>query len=183
MVFAYLAALLIAVPPTPKTCAVDTEKMLALDVDAFDQDLVGGWRPLALRPECEEAAANLLALYQQRHPRASYLLPWHEGQIRLGLGQTKRAIPLLENSRRAPPPKGKDTGWNFYVDATLAFARGDLKALKTARARLAALRKPAEFPTTIKWPMNLEVVDGLINCFGRPYNDAYDLACRSKKRK
>jgi hypothetical protein len=31
----------------------------------------------------------------------------------------------------------------------------------------------------LKWPMNLDVLDGLIACFDRPYSEAYDAKCRS----
>ncbi len=44
---AVLAASLAQASPTD--CAVDTAAMLKLDPAQFDQDIVGGWRPLAGR--------------------------------------------------------------------------------------------------------------------------------------
>ena len=158
MLTAILVLALSAVSSGKPACAVDTEAMLALDVRAFDQDVDGGWTALSFKPGCEEAAADLIAHYRQRHPDVRYmpyLLPFHEGQIRLGLGQTNRAIALFEAARQPKAPIGFDTGWNFYIDASIAFARGDLKDLRAARAQLAVLPLPPEFPTSIKWPMNL----------------------------
>ena len=34
----------------------------------------------------------------------------------------------------------------------------------------------ARYGTNLKWPLNLDVLDGLIACFGQPYNKAY--GCR-----
>jgi hypothetical protein len=67
------------------------------------------------------------------------------------------------------------------VDATIAFLRGDRPALLAARTALAALPRPADFaprdvqgrPVAMNWPPNLNVVDGLLACFGRPYAEAY----------
>ena len=41
-------------------CKYDEEALLALDENAFDQDLSGGWRAIASIPGCELAAAELL---------------------------------------------------------------------------------------------------------------------------
>ena len=111
----------------------------------------------------------------------------HEGQLRAGEGQTKAAIALFERSYEAGNLWNIDSGWNYYVDATIAFLREDMNRLKVARQKLATLPPPAEQrdakpeARTIKarsWPPNLGVVDGLIHCFGQPYQLAYSRSCR-----
>lgn len=179
-------------------CAYDADAMLALDETAFDQDLAGGgggWRAVGNIPGCEIAAADLLARYRARHPGAGSILAWHEGQMRASAGQYEQTIPLLESARK---PAGQDlAGWNHYVDATVAFLRQDRPALVVARERLAAVPYPEgaglpalkdgylEPPTRpgqpairMRWPPNLDVVDELVTCFGRPYAEAYGASCR-----
>ena len=156
----------------------------------------GGWRAIANRPGCELAAADLLAAYRAAHPEASALLAWHEGQVRATAGQYERAIPLLDQDRK--PATQDKAGWNLYVDATLALLRRDKPGLPRARQQLAAVPSPEgaglpplkdgyfELPTTagqppvrMRWPPNIEVVDGLVACYGKPYAEAYSAACRS----
>lgn len=181
-------------------CSYDKDALLALDEHAFDQDLAnggGGWRAVANRPGCELAASDLLAAYRAAHPAASATLAWHEGQMRASAGQYARAIPLLVSARKAPDDDM--AGWNVYVDATVAFLEGDKEGLLKAREQLSAVRFPSnadmppikdgmlEIPAQdgqpamkIRWPPNIEVVDGLIRCFGEPYAEAYSsTACRT----
>jgi hypothetical protein len=33
----------------------------------------------------------------------------------------------------------------------------------------------------VRWPPNLDVVDGFLNCFDKSYDEAYGAACRVKK--
>ena len=176
-------------------CKYDEEALLALDENAFDQDLSGGWRAIASIPGCERAAAELLAAYRAKHPNAGTLLAWHEGQMRASAGQYEQAIPLLEAARK--PVEQDPTGWNHYVDATLAFLRHDNPALLAAQKRLAAVAYPEgagmpplkdgyfELPAPpgqpgmkMRWPPNIEVVDGLVACFRKPYEEAYGASCR-----
>lgn len=174
---AFMAALAAAgqSQPAPSTpCAVDREAMMALGIDAFDQDMNGGWRPLAQRAECQDVAADLIRDYRAFIVDRTRLLYWHEGQLRAGLGQTAAAIGLFEQARR---PDSDEFGWNHYVDATIAFLRGDRPALLAARTRLAAMRPP---PNRTE-PMNLGVVDGFVHCFGQPYREAYGTACREAR--
>ena len=182
-----------------ESCAYDKAAMLDLDERAFDQDLAsggGGWRALANRPGCEPAAADLLAAYRAAHPGASGVLAWHEGQMRATAGQYDQAIPLLESDRK--PPEQDPAGWNHYVDATVAFLRRDRAALVEAHRLLAAVPypegsglppldggyfeipgAPGQPPARMRWPPNVEVVEGLIACFDKPYAQAYGTACRS----
>jgi hypothetical protein len=45
-------------------CEFDREKLLALDQDAFDQDMNGGWRKLGNVPKCQSVAADLIRDYR-----------------------------------------------------------------------------------------------------------------------
>ena len=175
--FAFLlAAAATAAAPT-NSCAYDRKRLLALDQNAFDQDLKGGWRALSENPRCYVAAADLIRDYRAAHHSTDSILFWHEGQMRASAGQTSAAIALFEKSRRAQDP----IGWNFYVDGTVSFLRHDRTQLQAARDKLAALPKPADFhpvgldgkPIDIKWPPNLNILDGFLTCFSRSYDQAY----------
>jgi hypothetical protein len=179
-------------------CAHDQAAMLALDEEAFDQDLAnggGGWRAIGNVPGCELAAADLIAAYRNQHPAASALLAWHEGQLRAMAGQYDRAIALLDQDRK--PADRDPMGWNRYVDATIAFLRHDKRALVKARKALAGVpysqasglpplkdgyfelpAPPGQVPSRMRWPPNIEVVDGLVACFDKPYSQAYEPGCR-----
>lgn len=171
IVLAFLSLQAAAPPAAPEPCAVDRRAMLALGMDAFDQDHQGGWRPLSERPGCEGPAADLIRDYRTFMLDRIPILYWHEGQLRANVGQTAEAIGLMERTRR---PEGDERApwWNAYVDATLAFLRSDRAALLAARERLAALPRPADAGGR-SWPPNLAVVDRLVRCFGRPYREAY----------
>ncbi|MGY0559512.1 hypothetical protein ACW7G2_02135 [Luteimonas sp. A277] len=182
--------------PPDARCSYDQEAMLALDEAAFDQDLPdGGWRKIGNIPGCEVAAAELIAAYRARHPGSSSTVAWHEGQMLASAGLHEQAIPALESARKDPVLDG--AGWNHYVDATIAFLAGDREGLERARDRLAAVphdetsglpplvegyivlpTQPGQPPMRLRWPPNIDVVEGLLNCFGKPYNDAYGSACR-----
>src|SRR5439155_917614 len=80
-------------------CTYDRAAMMALEQDAFDQDEKGGWRALQMRG-CLAEAADLIRDYRNASPRPHRsILFWHEGQLRAVLGQTDRAIALLDNAR------------------------------------------------------------------------------------
>ena len=180
-------------------CTYDKDAMLALDVNSFDQDLAGGgggWRAIANIPGCELAAAELLAAYQAEHPDSGSILAWHEGQVRAAGGQYEQAIPLLESARK--PEEQDEFGWNFYVDAVIAFLRNDKPALQKAQQQLIAIAYPegaglpplkggyVEFQTRpgqptirMRWPLNIEEVDALLACFGKSYKEATGSSCRS----
>lgn len=81
-------------------------------------------------------------------------------------------------------PGGGDAAKADYALATVAFLNNDRPALEAARARMAALPMPPEFVQAaerfkatygreLAWPLNLDVVDRLIACFGEPYSKAY----------
>jgi hypothetical protein len=173
-------------------CEHDLKALLALDEAAFDQDLNGGgWRRLENIPGCERIAAKVISAYRQHHRSTSTTLAWHEGQMLAFAGDYVLAAPALRAARR----KASDDhiGWNHYVDATLAFLAKDREGLLAARARLATTTPTGgmtvkdgmvEFPAQpgrplirMRWPLNLEVVDGLIRCFEKTYAEAYKTPC------
>lgn len=192
-----LASAVNAAPPKdapPASCDHDRLGLLALDEDRFDQDFDGGWRALANRPGCKLAAADLLRDYRQAHNNEAGILYWHEAQLRVMAGQSEAAIELMEKSRK--PADQDKAGWNAYVDASIAFLRKDRPALEQARQDLAAVPFPSdkglpplkngviEMPMKggktmkMRWPPNIDVVDGLVQCFDKPYEEAYGSACR-----
>lgn len=179
-----------------KSCEYDRAHLLALDENQFDQDMSGGWRVLASTPGCALVAADLLRDYREARHKDSGLLFWHEAQVRANAGQYPEAIALM---KRAYKPADADKfGWNPYVDATIAFLRRDKAALDQARAKLAAVQPPvgagipvingymeADFADgskrKIRWPINIDVIEGLVNCFDKPYVEAYQDSCRENK--
>lgn len=202
-------------PPTPanssesdntKRCDYDQNAMLRLDPNTFDQDSNVGFRKLGDRPECRNAAADVIALYIETHQEQlarQWQVPsfkWHEATMRAFAGDNVRAIDLMRESIK--PEIGPDEfvgwseyarPWNEYVKATIAFLKNDRRGLERARNRLAKSPMPAEFAKIDtsqtggilpSWPQNLDVVDGLIACFGKPYEEAYGSAkCRAAGQK
>lgn len=122
---------------------------------------------------------------------------WHEAQLRAFAGQSAQAAALMEQTRA---PEATDRmGWNPYVDATIAFLRKDRRALEQAHARLAAVPPPIGegIPPVIdgymqvdmsdgttrkmRFPQNIDVVEGLAQCFDKSYAEAYSSdACRPR---
>ncbi|HYG07684.1 MAG TPA: hypothetical protein VD865_14930 [Stenotrophomonas sp.] len=201
MLTALLTALAITagapVEQTPAACAYDQATMLALDQQQFDQDVSGGgggWRAVAARPGCERAAADLIRDYRAAHPGSPRLLFWHEGQLRAFTGDYAAATALMQASMM--PAEEDRGGWNPYVEATLAFLRHDAAALAKARKTLAAVPAPPDLPPVkdghvelplpdgqlvkMRWPPNVDVVDGLARCIDKPYVEAYGAACRER---
>ncbi len=181
---AFLAMIAAQTPP-PSSCQYDKPATMALDEYAFDQTMTGGWRTLA-DAGCDAQAADLIAAWRSSHtpsPQTAALIQWHEGQLRANAGQTARAITLFEAARK-PADRDAGFGWNLYVDGSIAFLRRDLAGLDTARAKLAALPRPAGYapvgvdgkPRAFAWPMNLNILDAFVACWNRPYKQAYACA-------
>jgi hypothetical protein len=162
-------------------CRGSMDALLALDFEAFDQE-EGGWRAAERRGRGD--VADVIRAYRLAHEKSLLewqrdLLLWHEAQLRALHGDYPTAVRLMRDSSGAP-----FEAHNLYVAATIAFLEGDLAALKAARAKLAALPEPPEYADAAKqfrartdtemgWPPNLNVVDGLVRCFGQPYRQAY----------
>ncbi|WP_374293823.1 hypothetical protein [Sphingomonas sp.] len=163
-------------PPSATDLCVYDPKSLDLGFDAFDQDPAGGWRALSAKPGCESTAADMIRAYRMNQESRIPLLFWHEAQLRASIGDYGSAVGLMERSRQ--PAKDDRYGWNAYVDATIAFLRGDKSALNRARDQLLQLTKPDAASAEGTWPPNIAVVDALIRCFGQPYKIAYGATCR-----
>jgi len=174
-------------------CAHDKAALLALSPQHFDETPGEGWRPLGDKSECRLVAADLIAAYRTKHwgrLAADELkgLLWHEGQMRAAGGDNSRAVPLL---MAGVPIDGDDADMADYALGTVAFLQRDLAALKAARDRLAKVPMPASFAkerdqmlakfgSAPTWPVNLDVLDGLIACWDKPYAVAYQSECRPK---
>ena len=192
LALAFLASAAYALEAQPP-CAPDGQIMLLQDYSTFD--LSGrGWRAVDQRPQCEAAAADLIARYRtlQRailEPAEALTLRWHEGQVRARLGDTKAALALFASAHDSSPDAGG--AWDPYVDATIAFLKKDRAALEAARDKLAAAPQPADFDAMASdfeqrtghrpvWPPNLDVVRAFVTCFDRSYREAYaDPACHT----
>jgi len=178
---------------TDNSCVYDSRAMLALNEHEFNSTPDMGWRVLGNTPGCEGVAADLIATYRQEHPGIDDQvgLLHHEAQMRAASGQTEAAISLLREVRALE----STPEMLAYRDAEIAFLSNDRGSLIAARERLATLPEPAGFAAAVerfrtsypnflppRWPTNLDVVDGLIACFGRPYAEAYGLACRPERQ-
>lgn len=172
-------------------CIDDPNALLRLDYEAFENDTSGrgGWRGIADKEGCEEVAADLIKTYREtRTAKQLRRLMHHEAQLRGTVGDYGEAISLLQQILETEP----DLSMRYYREAELGFFRRDKSALKAARASLAGVPKPEGFDAGVAkfkekypelsppiWPVNLDVVDGLLNCFDRPYAQAYSTDCRS----
>jgi hypothetical protein len=172
----------------PSNCAKQGNYK-TLGFDAFDQDMNGGWRKLANIPGCETVAADVIKDYREYLNGRMSLLFWHEAQLRALAGHNGEASKLMRQSRKTDDY----FGWNEYVDASTAFLKNDKRALLKARKRLAAVPEPTGRNCVDgdgkkiecgDWPPNLDVVDALIACFGKSYQQAYSEAtCRSNAKR
>jgi len=73
------------------TCLSERKKLLVQDLDTFDQAPHGLRSVYVNSPSCKLAAADLIKEYRLLHPDVlkefnSYLLYWHEGQLRAEMG-------------------------------------------------------------------------------------------------
>ncbi|MBV9930114.1 MAG: hypothetical protein JO013_04125 [Alphaproteobacteria bacterium] len=190
---------------TGSACAARDGEMLKLPPRTFDQDDTAGWRSVASRQECTKAAADLIRRYRTANgyalkpadlgnPRRAWswatTLAMHEGQLRANLGQYRAAKALFRLAQHESA-----SGWNLYIEATIAFLDRDLGRLRALRSRYASIPVPPDYayldeggtlrkgrPTV--WPDNIEVIDGLIACFHKPYVTAYGSdACRQAGRR
>jgi hypothetical protein len=181
-----------------KSCTFDRARLPALDEGQFDQDMSGGWRALAATPGCTLAAADLLRDYREVHHTDSGMLFWHEAQMRAKAGQYPESIALMKRSYK--PANLDKAGWNPYVDATIAFLSRNREAFEQAKARLAAVEPLVAdgispiidgyvevdmadgSKTKFRWPLNIDVVERLGNCFNKPYAEAYADECPQSGR-
>src|SRR5262249_45372559 len=150
-----------------------------------------GWREIGDQKGCERVAADIIAQYRdEKLAQSIMILNWHEAQLRASAGDTERAIVLFQQTvlaREKIAAQSGDRSDALYALATIAFLQRDRVALEARRAELAALQKPdwydamaekyvrenPQAAANMVWPPNLDVVDGLIACFDKPYGEAY----------
>ena len=149
--------------------------LLGLPFMKFDQDQSGGWRAVS-NHGCELTAAMLIDTYVADAPSELTVteredLSFHAGQLYGMAGLNKLAARRMVRSLNLHEGADTELAWNAYVLATVAFLQGDREELLHQRQLLAAAK-----PTTGN-KMNLAVVDGLIQCFDKPYKYAYS-SCR-----
>lgn len=154
--------------------------MLDMTFIAFDQG-PDGWRSLDNSLACSDYADDVLADYRSRHgpdltAANASLLMWHEAQVLAARGDSTRALALMRESAFPGEPEWQ----RLYREGTIGFMENDRAKLESARDRLANLPRDPGLTVpggkAIPWPPNLDVLDGLISCFGKPYSVAY--ACR-----
>lgn len=174
-------------PSVEANCSYDLDAMLALDRQAFDQDMAGGWRPLAQKKGCEIATAELIREWRHQKRDHEGILYWHEGQMRAFGGETKQAIALFELTYN-PPEFDHEFGWNYYVTGTIAFLVRDRDRLEQAIEGLSGIPEPSNNTFTrpdgtviqLSWPPNLDVLKAFDRCWERSYSEAYGTEeCRS----
>ena len=151
--------------------------LLKLDFDAFDQDASGGWRALANEGHSLEAARLIDRYVEVNRKRLSTdqlkILNFHSGQNyafadRYGLAIRRFKVSYQRYSDDLEDEfNGFVSSWNAYVDATIAFLEGDLGALLRQRE---IIREGVSFEG--KKP-NLNIVNGFVRNFGKPYSKAY----------
>lgn len=182
-----LSAVLLQAPERPPVayCDLARNAPLTQGVREFEGEN-SGWRQWG-EHGCELAAADLIAAYVLRNTntlksseRAELL--FHEAQLRATSGYNVSAARLIEkiDSRSLIEPV------TLYHQATYYFLVGDLDHLRSIRSQLSDLPVPDEFERARedyisryggdgpKWPLNIDIVDDLIKCFGQPYKVAYD---------
>lgn len=184
-----LAAAQPAEPAPAPDCGYDLAAMLALDRQAFDQDMNGGWRALGMKDGCEIATAELIRAWRHEKRDHASILYWHEGQMRALGGQTAEAIALFRLTYK-PAEEDAEFGWNHYVSGTIAFLERDREALAAATRSLKVIPEPANNSFTrpdgaviqMTWPPNLNVLEAFERCWGKSYKEAYGSeACAAPK--
>lgn len=181
----YAIAAAAALATTDPTCEIDAAgraEFLAMPYEQFDQSHGGGWRLYAETGRCYREAADLIIDYilHSRVPLTAdnlRILRWHAGQLLGMAGEEEEALDFFRASYEPPDAPRRQIDWNSYVDATVAFITKDRAALEAARARLAR-----QVPFENGYYPNLNVVDGFLRCFDRPYAEAHSDACMSDGR-
>jgi hypothetical protein len=159
--------LLVATAASTGACVVtpaEVSRQALLAYAAFDgQPAPTGWRSLS-GSGCVDAAVALLGAYEAANasrlrPAESMELSFHTGQVLALAGREQESISHFERSLRndATPE------WRGYVEATLAFLRRDLEALKAAHVRYSAVAPGS---------MRLRFIKGFLACPNEPYAKA-----------
>jgi hypothetical protein len=191
LLFAPVSAASAAQPaPTASVeCVAPDRASLNLSFDEFDQG-EAGWRRWAANG-CERQGAALIVEYRDLNshrlePSQASALDWHAGQLYAAAGDYGFAIERMLLAKQATVEPAELE----YINATIAFLRSDREDLLAARQRMVAIPEPTAFSRAADqyvatynrprpvWPLNLDVVDGMISCFGWSYQRAY--SCRAE---
>lgn len=168
--------------PRTNICQMRAAAMLDMSFTEFDQGS-SGWRSLDGSLACADYADDILAEYRSRHQTDlsaanMAFLKWHEAQVVASQGNAARAVILMQDAAFSEEPDWQ----RLYREGSIAFLSNDLIGLKSARDKLAALPQDPSLTANgeqVVWPPNLDVLDGLISCFGQPYSAAY--SCRARE--
>lgn len=164
-------------------------RLLGLDYQAFDQQPQGGWRGL-VEAGCTHAAAEIVETYIERYPdraAANPVLHFHAGQLRAFVGEREAAVSHMQAAIAAHARGERVYGphWETYVGATIAFLRRDEAGLRTLYDRLRGrIDGPPGAPPGFDRSKagdaeHIRIIRGLIDCFDRPYREAYG-ECRDR---
>lgn len=142
------------------------DSLMALDFQAFDQDMQGGWRYYSNQMRFG-LAASLIENYLQQHPEMekneAAVMNWHAGQMYAMDEQEDLAIPLMEASRK----EENIMMWNEYLDATVAFLKKDRKTFDKNLKALSSYNNP-----------NLRLLQILEASFEKSYREALEAAMK-----
>jgi hypothetical protein len=160
-------------PPSPE----DTQRLLALSFHDFDQNPLSGWR-LYGSNGCYMDGARLIDAYADKITDARLLsgLRFHQFQMLAHAGDTPAALTVLREVKRLDVKRNADTGWKLYVAGTEAFLESRKSDLEEHRAALVAFADQ-HGPTERAARANAKVLMGLVQCFGKPYRQAYQPSC------
>ncbi len=108
------------------------------------------------------------------------MLPFHAGQMLAMAGDYDNAVLYLQRGYSSRESKLID--WTAFVEAHLAFIEKDAEKLAEMRARIDKQPAMVAGPGVPDWAVgkkiNLDVVDGFLACFDKPFAVACEAACR-----
>jgi hypothetical protein len=140
-------------------------QLLMQPVEVFDADPQLGWRKY-WKAKCKQLAIELLFQYQAGPTRPSRI-NFHEAQLRLDVGDSAGARPLLFASLRSDISPYVPFRWNDYVLRYIAFVDADAVALDYYIGRLE--QASADHGNA----MNLSVLRKLKAGLGQPYRSIF----------
>ena len=151
------------------------EALLSLPYKEFDQTPDSGWRTLQKDKRWREAAV-LIEEYLKRHrdlrPIPSGMLHFHAAQLWATVGENRRAIAHLKQSRCDE----QTPGYNEFADAMRAFLERDRDELVAIRARV------VQYPSKGMTAVYQSVVESFVERFDGSYKDVMAYEAAKKKR-
>jgi len=160
----------IVVQPDCGPALADAKKTaLTVNYEKFDQTPGQGWRRLGEVDACFAEAGSLIDFYLAGKSKLTASqkvnLSFHAGQVYAFAGKDDEALKRFR-SAVVNPAASPEFKWSAYVLATIAFLQHDADALVKNRNIIADAASYAPNAT------NLELVDGLMANFDRPYREA-----------